>query len=96
LVFLGAFLLLGKPLIWSFSLAVLAGVATGWIVTGWQSKELPAKPKNFPELPEFEHNKHANHKDSKFQKRKQNRYRRQPQKSWFFWKNPRRPPKKHR
>lgn len=89
-------MLLGKPLIWSFGLAILAGVATGWIVTGWQSKELPLKQKTFAELPEIEQNNQESHQENKFQNRKPRTYRRQPEKSWFFWKNSRRPPKKRR
>lgn len=91
-----AFLLLGRPLIWSFVLAVLAGIATGWIITGWQSQELPNQEKNLPELTGTEEENEKDQKENKFKKRRPKRYRRQPQKSWFFWKNPRRTPKKRR
>ncbi|OKH38468.1 hypothetical protein NIES2119_10605 [[Phormidium ambiguum] IAM M-71] len=89
-------MLVGQTLIWGVTLAVLGGVAASWIITGWQSTEIPTSQKNFPELSEVEQNKRENQKENKFQKRKPTRYRRQPQKSWFFWKNPRRPPKKRR
>ncbi|MBE9225691.1 hypothetical protein IQ264_09680 [Phormidium sp. LEGE 05292] len=92
LFFLVAFLLLGKPLLWSFSLAVLAGIATGLIVTGWHSKELPTEQKFSPELTKVLEDK----VEKETKKRQPKRSRRQPQKSWFFWKNPRRPPKKRR
>lgn len=92
LFFLVAFLLLGKPLLWSFGLAVLAGIATGWIVTGWHSKELPTEQKISPELAKLLEDK----VEKETNKRQPKRYRLQPQKSWFFWKNPRRPPKKRR
>lgn len=91
-----AFLLLGKPFILSLSLAVLAGIATGWIVTSWHSTEFPIEEKKIPDATEIVENEPENKKESKFQKRQQKRYRRQPQASWFFWKNPRRPPKKRR
>ena len=96
LLFLVAFLLLGKPLIWSFALAVLGGIATGWIITGWESKELLDVEIIPPELTEVEEDQAEKKKENKFEKRQPKRYRRQPQKSWFFWKNPRRPPKKTR
>ncbi|MFB2937712.1 hypothetical protein ACE1B6_20885 [Aerosakkonemataceae cyanobacterium BLCC-F154] len=91
-----AFLLLGKGFLWSFGLAFVAGIATGWIITGWQSQELPDPQKIPPELTGTEEEKEKNKKENKFKKRRPKRYRRQPQKSWFFWKNPRRPPKKRR
>lgn len=91
-----AFSLLGKPLIWSLILAVLAGIATGWIVTGWHSKEFPIEGKKIPESTESVENKQESKKENRFQKRNPKRYRRQPEKSWLFWKNPRRPPKKRR
>ena len=91
-----AFLLLGKPLLWSFSLAVLAGIATGWIITGWHSKELPTEHKISPELAKLLENEDEDKAAKETNKREPKRYRLQPQKSWFSWKNPRRPPKKRR
>lgn len=90
-----AFLLLGKPLIWSFSLAILAGITAGYIITGWQSKELPTEQKISPELAELKENKDENKKETQTEKRQSTGSRRQLQKSWFFWKNPQ-PRKKRR
>ncbi|MFB2878932.1 hypothetical protein [Floridanema aerugineum] len=91
-----AFLLLGKPLIWSFSLAILAGIAMGWIITGWQSKELPNAQKFTEELADVKEGKEENQKENKPEKQQPKKSRHQPKKSWFFWKNARRPPKKSR
>lgn len=91
-----AFLLLGQPLMWSVSLAVLAGIATGWIVREWQNKELPTRQKKSPQLTGSDENKQKDKKENKLEKRRQRRYLSQHRKSWFFWKNPRRPPKNSR
>lgn len=91
-----AFLLLGKPLIWSFSLAILAGIATGWIITGWQSKELPNEQNFTSELAEVKEGKEENKKENKPEKQQPKKTRHQIQKNLFFWKKPRRPPKNRR
>jgi hypothetical protein len=90
--FLVAFLLLGRPFVWSLSLAILAGVATGWIIRGWHSKDLSPQQAISPELIQVDQTKI----EKEISKRRQKRYNRQPEKSWFFWKNPRRPPFKRR
>ncbi|MFB2833912.1 hypothetical protein [Floridanema evergladense] len=87
-----AFLLLGKPLIWSLALAIIAGIAIGWIITGWESKELPNEQNISSDLAELKRDK----EEKKTKKRPIKRYRRQPKESWFFWKNPRRRRKKRR